>query len=236
MRLALPLALVLALGGCVATYPTLPDAPAAQIAPIQPARAAAENFLTVVSRVEPVAERYCRSRGIARNCDFRIVIDDRPGQPPNAFQTLDKLNRPVIGFTLALIADARNPDELAFVLGHEAAHHIEGHIPKRQDQALSGALLAGVLAQASGLSPDEVTKAQNLGAEVAARSYSKDFELQADALGAEIALVAGYDPVLGTGFFDRLPDPGDKFLGSHPPNAARKAQVAATVRRLQGRS
>lgn len=234
MRLPLILALSLALGGCVTSYPTPPAAPAGTSPAVQPARAAAENFLTVVSRVEPVAESYCRSRRVAQNCDFRIVVDDRPGQPPNAFQTLDRFDRPVIGFTLALIADARNADELAFVLGHEAAHHIAGHIPKRQDQALSGALLAGVLAQASGLTPDEVRAAQNLGAEVAARSYSKDFELEADALGAEIALVAGYDPLRGAGFFDRLPDPGDKFLGSHPPNAARKAQVAATVRRLQG--
>jgi predicted Zn-dependent protease len=234
MRLTLVFALSLALGGCISSYPAPPDAPATAVLPVQPARAAAENFLTVVSRVEPVAERYCRSRGVVGNCDFRIVIDDRPGQPPNAFQTLDSLSRPVIGFTLALIADARNTDELAFVLGHEAAHHIEGHIPKRQDQALSGALLAGVMAQASGLTPDEVKMAQNLGAEVAARSYSKEFELEADALGTEIALVAGFDPVRGTGFFDRLPDPGDRFLGSHPPNAARKALVAATVRRLQG--
>ena len=140
----------------------------------------------------------------------------------------------MIGFTLALIADARNPDELAFVLGHEASHHIKGHIPKRQDQALSGGLLAGVLAQASGLSPDEVRAAQNLGAQVAAQSYSKDFELEADALGAEIALAAGYDPILGSGFFDRLPDPGNRFLGSHPPNAQRKALVVATVKRLRG--
>ena len=235
MRLSLLFALPFALGGCISTYPAPPpDAPAVAIALGQPARVAAENFLTVVARVEPVAESYCRSRGVARNCDFRIVIDDRPGQPPNAFQTLDRFNRPVIGFTLALIADARNQDELAFVLGHEASHHIEGHIPKRQDQALSGALLAGVLAQANGLTAEEVIQAQNLGAEVAARSYSKDFELEADALGAEIALAAGYDPVRGTGFFDRLPDPGDKFLGSHPPNAARKAVVVATVRRLQG--
>ncbi len=147
---------------------------------------------------------------------------------------MDSFNRPVIGFTVALIMDARNQDELAFVLGHEAAHHVEGHIPKRQDQAMSGALMAGILAQASGLTPEEVQQAQTLGAEVAARSHSKDFELQADALGAEIALVAGFDPVRGTAFFDRLPDPGDRFLGSHPPNAARKAVVAATVRRLTG--
>lgn len=238
MRRILPALLTLVLGGCVATYPappaiTLPQSPGA-VASVQPPRVAAETFLTVVSRVEPVAERYCRDRGVAPNCDFRIVVDDRPGQPPNAFQTVDSFGRPVIGFTLALIADARNADELAFVLGHEAAHHVAGHIPKRQDQAMSGALLAGVLAQASGLSPEEVQEAQNMGAEVAARSYSKDFELEADSLGAEIALVAGYDPMRGTGFFDRLPDPGDKFLGSHPPNAARKAQVATTVRRLTG--
>jgi predicted Zn-dependent protease len=234
MRLPFLAALLMTLGGCVATYPAPAPLPVAQVAPVQPARAAAENFLTVVSRVEPVAESYCRSVGVVRNCDFRIVVDDRPGQPPNAFQTLDRSGRPVIGFTLALIADARNPDELAFVLGHEAAHHIAGHIPKRNDQALSGALLAGVLAQASGLSPDEVRAAQNMGAEVAARSYSKEFELEADALGAEIAFAAGYDPVRGSGFFDRLPDPGDKFLGSHPPNAQRKALVEATVRRLRG--
>lgn len=235
MRLPLLLGFSLALGGCVATYPAPP--PVAQppvVAATLPPRAAAETFLSVIARVEPVAESYCRSRRTTQNCDFRIVVDDRPGQPPNAFQTLDKANRPVIGFTLALIADARNADELAFVLGHEAAHHIEGHIPKRQDQALSGAVLAGVLAQASGLSPEEVRAAQNIGAEVAARSYSREFELEADALGTEIAYRAGYDPVRGTGFFDRLPDPGDRFLGSHPPNAERKQRVVSTLRRLQG--
>jgi predicted Zn-dependent protease len=235
MRLPLIAFTVLALAACVAPVPLPPGETAPEtVAAPQPARAAAETFLTVVARVEPVAERYCRSRGEVQNCDFLIVVDDRPGQPPNAFQTLDRRNRPVIGFTLALIADARNADELAFVLGHEAAHHIAGHIPRRRDEALSGALVAGVLAQASGLSPEEVRAAQNIGAEIAARTYSREFELEADALGAEIALAAGFDPIRGTGFFDRLPDPGDRFLGSHPPNAQRKAQVAATVRRLQG--
>ena len=235
MRLPLIAVLVLALAGCVPV--TLPPDPVPVAAPAsvnQTIRAQAQTFLQVVAAVEPVAEQVCRSRSSARNCDFRIVVDDRPGQPPNAFQTLDNRGRPVIGFTLALIADARNADELAFVLGHEAAHHIAGHIPRRQEQAMSGALLAGVLAQASGLSPEEVRAAQNMGAEVAARSYSREFELEADALGAEIALIAGFDPVRGSGFFDRLPDPGDRFLGSHPPNAQRKAQVAATVRRLRG--
>ena len=38
-------------------------------------------FAQVTTRVEPVAERECRSRTSGVNCDFRIVIDDRAGQP-----------------------------------------------------------------------------------------------------------------------------------------------------------
>ena len=47
---------------------------------------------------------------------------------PGWIDTLQAQGRPVIFFTLGLIADARNSDELAFVLGHEAAHHIAGHL------------------------------------------------------------------------------------------------------------
>lgn len=202
-------------------------------APLTP-RQAADNFIRVVGRVEPMTEEICRARTRGVNCDFRIVIDDRPGQGPNAFQTLDESGRPVLGFTLALVADARNEDEIAFVLGHEASHHILGHIPQSQQTAMAGAMVAGILAQATGADAAAVQSAQRLGATVGARRYSRGFELEADALGAEIALMAGYDPVLGTGFFDRLPDPGDQFLGSHPPNAQRKAQVQAVVARLRG--
>ena len=228
------------LAGCVPAYgPAYPPpgpAPVVQpvvAAPLAP-REAAANFLRVVRRVEPMTEDICRARTRGVNCDFQIVIDDRPGQGPNAFQTLDRSGRPILGFTLALIADARNEDEIAFVLGHEASHHILGHIPQTQQTAMAGAMMAGILAQATGADAQAVEAAQRMGAGVGARRYSRSFELEADALGAEIALYAGYDPVLGTGFFDRLPDPGDRFLGSHPPNAQRKAQVAAVVARLRG--
>jgi predicted Zn-dependent protease len=181
-----------------------------------------------------MTEEICRARTRGVNCDFRIVIDDRPGMGPNAFQTLDETGRPILGFTLALIADARNADEIAFVLGHEASHHILGHIPQQQQTAMAGAMVAGILAQATGAGSDAVQAAQQMGATVGARRYSRDFELEADALGTEITFYAGYDPVLGAGFFDRLPDPGDQFLGSHPPNSQRKAQVRAVVARLGG--
>ena len=246
MKHALLLSMVLALGACVpATGPAGPGvvlekAPSSPVAP-PPApvfatspRQAVSTFVAVVERVEPIAEAMCRERArFGVNCDLQIVVDTRPGQPPNAFQTVDGRGRPIVGFTLALIADARNADEIAFVMGHEAAHHIAGHIPKREESALAGALVAGVLAQASGADPQAVRAAQDLGAEVGARSYSQEFELEADSIGAELAFRAGFDPITGSGFFDRLPDPGDRFLGSHPPNAARKALVRRVTERLR---
>lgn len=228
------------LAGCVQTVPSFPLPPApAPIAQPQPnaplaPNLAARNFVSVVQRVEPVAEAYCRQTGQVSNCDFRIVVDDRAGQPVNAFQTVDRQGRPLLVFSLALIAEARNVDEMAFVVGHEAAHHIRGHIPKAQQSAVTGAILAGILAAASGAGQAGVEQAQQVGAGVGARSYSKDFELQADALGTEIAFDAGYDPLRGSAFFDRLPDPGDQFLGSHPPNAQRKATVARVMAGLRG--
>ena len=221
---------ILALAACDATMVSGPaGAPNSAAAPGTTAQsqAIARDFVEVVRTVEPVAEQECRARTSLTKCDFRIVVDDRPDQPSNAFQTLDEAGRPVIAFTIRLIADARNKDELAFVLGHEAAHHIAGHIQRTQQNAVAGAVIAGSLAVLLGGNPEDVETAQRTGAQVGARTYSKEFELEADALGTIITERAGYDPVRGAEFFTRIPDPGDRFLGTHPPNSER----IATVRR-----
>jgi predicted Zn-dependent protease len=209
--------------------PTSAQTPAQTVASSQAAR----NFITAVEAVEPVAERICRERTRGVSCDFRIAIDDRPDQAPNAFQTLDDYGRPILAFNLALIANARNVDELAFVMGHEAAHHISGHIPQQQQSATEGALLAGILVAVGGGGDEAIQQAQQIGATVGARRFSKGFELEADALGTEITERAGFDALRGAAFFDRLPDPGNAFLGTHPPNASRRATVAKAVAALR---
>ncbi|TMM51634.1 M48 family metallopeptidase [Sulfitobacter sabulilitoris] len=235
-RLLAATAAALALAACDVTTSTysgpIPSAPASTptaSGPTLSANQAARAFVQVVSTVEPVAERECRARTTSVNCDFNIVVDDRPGQPANAYQTLDRSGRPVIAFTLPLIADARNADELAFVMSHEAAHHIQGHIARQQQNAVAGAVIFAGLATLSGGNTDAVQTAQRVGAQVGARSYSKNFELEADALGTIISARAGYNPVRGAQFFTRIPDPGDKFLGTHPPNADRLDTVRRTA-------
>ncbi len=225
MQRLIALVIVLAaLAGCddVVIESSTGQAPASQ--PL-PARSDARTFAQVVRAIEPVAERECRARTRGVNCDFRIVVDDRRGLPSNAYQTEDETGRPIIAFTQALIRDARNADEIAFVMGHEAAHHIEGHLARQQQNAVAGAVIFGGLATLSGGDAGAVENAQRLGATVGARSYSKEFELEADALGTVITARAGFDPLVGALFFDRIPDPGDRFLGTHPPNAERKAVV-----------
>ncbi len=226
-------AVVLALAGCAVTPMPEPmpgplPAPSAEIAagPRESARA----FVAVISRMEPAVERECLQRRTQPiSCDFLFVVDDRPGLEPNAFQTVDASGRPIIGFTLSLIGEARNMDELAFVVGHEASHHILGHINRKTSAATMGAVILGGLASAYGGNPETIRSAQDFGAEFGARYYSKNWELEADYLGAIITLIAGYDPGNGAQFFARIPDPGDKILGTHPSRAARMEQVTRAV-------
>ncbi|GGB01311.1 M48 family metallopeptidase [Allosediminivita pacifica] len=199
------------------------------------ASAAARQFVEVVQTVEPVAEAACRRAASQDNCDFLIVADDRPGQPANAFQTVDSRGRPILAFNLALISSVENPDELAFVMGHEASHHILAHINRMQDSASVGAVIFSGIAAVTGANADAVRTAESLGAQVGARTFSKDFELEADRLGTIITARAGYDPVRGALFFNRIPDPGNRFLGTHPPNSQRMDVVRRTVAEMGGR-
>jgi predicted Zn-dependent protease len=229
-RAFVALGFVAALAACE-VVPMAPSGPGSAVPPSTTldSHTTARSFVRVVSTLEPVAERECLARTQNLNCDFNIVVDDRPGQPANAYQTLDRQGRPIIAFTLALIADARNEDELAFVMGHEAAHHIAGHIGRQQQNAVAGAVIFAGLATLSGGDANAVRSAQELGAQVGARSYSKEFELEADSLGTIITKRAGYDPLRGAEFFTRIPDPGDRFLGTHPPNASRLETVRRTA-------
>ena len=226
-----PIALVLALtlAGCSLTPPP-PPAPQTpqEAARAERARAAVATFLGVVDRVEPVAEAFCTREAPDLDCDFIILVDRDPTAPPNAFQTTNRRGQPLIIFTVALIAEAENPDQLAFVMGHETAHHIARHISLQDAEAADGARIFSDLARASGADARTVAEAAQIGSIVASRRFSQGAELEADAIGTVIAHGAGYDPVRGADFFRRLPDPSGRFLSTHPPNAAR----FATVRRI----
>lgn len=189
------------------------------------------RFTTAVRRMRPMLAKTCKNSNLNLNCDFVIVINPDPKSPPNAFQTVNEAGQPILGFTMALLNDMYNTDEIAFVIGHEGAHHILGHLDQQRQSANGGATLFAVLAAALGGSARSVDAATNIGAAVGGRNYSKKYELEADRLGAQMTARAGFDPVLGADYFMRIPDPGNKFFGTHPRNADRIAGVRAAIGR-----
>lgn len=211
--------------------------------------AARRQFSQVVARVEPAAERFCRQETVDRknfDCDIKIEIDDRASFR-NAYQTYGANDEIIVGFTLPMIMDARNPDELAFVMGHEMGHHIGQHISKQQQQAIAGALIMGAItaygqASANSTNPyryrgndqHEMNRNVALGMGAGQAAYSQTYELESDVIGTAIAKMAGYDPVKGARYFARpeetkMADGSLSFWGTHPPDAKRIATVLATL-------
>lgn len=223
------LLMALVLAGCaIAPMPGPAPAPAPG-APPPAAASTRADFSAVVTRMRPVATQVCRERSPHLDCNFIVVLDDRPDQPPNAFHSRDERGRPMIAFTESLIRELRSHDEIALIFGHEAAHHIADHIPRIQRQAMTGALLGGLAAALTGVDQTTAQQIVNVSATVGARRYSKPFELEADRLGAVIAARGGFDPLNGAQIFRRIPDPGNQFLGTHPPNAERLREVERAV-------
>lgn len=229
-RLFAVLLAALLAAGCALPPPAtpLPGAPARPEASVTRAQ-----FDAVVRQMSPVATQVCRERSPHLRCEFTVLLDDRPGQPPNAFHRREADGRPVIAFTESLIRDLRSADEIALIFGHEAAHHIADHLPRIQREAQTGALIGGVAALLIGADQTTTQQIVNVSATVGARRYSKPFELEADRIGALIAERAGFDALAGAQLFRRIPDPGNQFLGTHPPNAERLREVEQAVARVR---
>lgn len=230
MRALILLLSVLSLGACVSPAPVAAPSPTATArdVPVSVARA-----IEVTRRMEPVAEQICRSQTPRQNCDFEFLVNTDPRGGVNAFQTLNPdTGRPVIILTVGLIRSVRNADELAFVIGHETAHHIAEHIAQQEAAALAGAQIFGETALRSGANREEIIAAAQQGALVGLRQFSQAAELEADSLGTQITCRAGFDPIIGARFFSQLPDPDAGVFGTHPPNAARVQIVRDTVAQL----
>ena len=213
----------------------------------------ARQFVNVISRVEPVAEQFCReemAESLGFVCDIQVMYENLTLER-NAYQLYDDNENPIIVFTISMIADARNEHEIAFILGHEVGHHIGRHIQKKNQQALAGALVLGALTAVgkayesranpyrdTAMDQREMNRNMEAGFALGRRAFSQTYELEADVIGTYISRSAGYDPVLGARFFAR-PEPAKtvdgklSFWGTHPPDEERLATILATVRQLK---
>jgi predicted Zn-dependent protease len=115
---------------------------------------------------------------------------------------------------------AQDPDELAFLLGHEMGHVLRGHA---RSQLTARTFLNAVTARLSG--------AGLMLRQLLNQGYSRELELEADREGARLAAAAGFDPRAAARALQRLARgaSGDaglmEYFSSHPPIAERVRQL-----------
>ena len=138
-----------------------------------------------------------------------------------------------------LLARVKNDDELAAVLGHEIGHVHAHHVVRQQEatQALNYAALLGMLL--SVVQPAAGALASAASASVSLQ-YQRQFEQEADYLGARYLHSSGYDPRAMLDFFKQLSDdnrlaPGGvpPYLQSHPVTDERLNHLEAVLKTQQ---
>jgi predicted Zn-dependent protease len=110
-------------------------------------------------------------------------------------------------------------DELAFILGHEMAHIVQGHV---MDRLLANSMIRATLGRLSPVGGLLGQPIVGLAATLLNQGYSQDNELEADRVGIQLASHAGFDPTAAARLFarlrslggDRLPLGG--YFSAHP--------------------
>ncbi|OGX29646.1 MAG: hypothetical protein A3B78_02505 [Omnitrophica WOR_2 bacterium RIFCSPHIGHO2_02_FULL_67_20] len=130
----------------------------------------------------------------------------------------------------------RAENELAFILGHELAHTVAQHLVKRyralqQQELIFAVAAAGAAAITRGGSETAsrvALQAVSLAREAVNSTYSQQDELEADQLGIQYVIRAGYDPSVALDLltdFARFDNPWP-FLRTHPYILTRREYLA----------
>ena len=124
---------------------------------------------------------------------------------------------------------------LAIVLGHEIAHAVARHsaeqmstqIKQQYGMQIGAAVLGGIGVGSSTSSIIQAIAAQ--GFNFKNLSYSRSHESEADHMGLIFAAMAGYDPQVAVGFWQRMAAASNnqrsEFLSDHPSDATRIKQI-----------
>ena len=142
-----------------------------------------------------------------------------------------------IFLTSGLVLSLQNEGQLAVVLGHEIAHIAKKHTlnEMKNSKTLGGLVEAGGGAlKASSFGNDAnfgnfTSFIKDLGSKIAAHSFSKELELEADMEGIRYAYDTGYDPNAILGVLDILSEKDSQVSGDHATTSDRRAAFQAQL-------
>ena len=123
-------------------------------------------------------------------------------------------------------------DEVAMIMGHEAAHALREHARERMGKTAATRIGAGLLSQLLGLggTGDALL---NVGGELLTLKFSREDESEADLVGIELAARAGYDPRAGVTLWQKMAEAGKSappaFISTHPSGPTRIGDIEANL-------
>jgi predicted Zn-dependent protease len=169
-----------------------------------------------------------------RSFEYRVKVVDDPNV--NAFT----FGAGRLYVNAGLLARMENEAQVAMVLGHEIAHAAHSHVTEGM-KATAGinmlGQLAGQAAASSGRIDYEVLQhTYNYSMNAATNGHGRSQESEADELGLDYLVNAGYDPREASGTFEQLlKEHGDPskmdafFYSSHPRNQERMERTTKWV-------
>lgn len=129
-----------------------------------------------------------------------------------------------------LLKVATSDDELAVVMGHEAAHAIAKHGAERMSRGVATQIVFGVASATGEIDPAIVEAAAVAYGALGETAFSRGEESEADEIGLMIAADAGFDPRSAVGFWKKMSAVGGEkppeFLSTHPSDESRANRLA----------
>jgi predicted Zn-dependent protease len=129
-----------------------------------------------------------------------------------------------------------NDDEVAMIMGHEAAHALREHARERMGKTAATKIGAGLLSQLLGLG-NTGDALLNMGGQLLTLKFSREDESEADLIGIELAARAGYDPHGGVTLWQKMAAASKgappQFISTHPSGPTRIRDIEVNLPKVQ---
>jgi predicted Zn-dependent protease len=130
-----------------------------------------------------------------------------------------------------------NDDEVAMIMGHEAAHALREHARERMGKTMAtrGAIEIGASLFGLGGASRMVA---DMGGQLLTLKFSREDESEADLVGIELAARAGYDPRSGVTLWQKMAQASKgappQFMSTHPSGPTRIKDIEANIPKVAG--
>jgi len=127
-------------------------------------------------------------------------------------------------------------DEVAAIMGHEAAHALREHARERMGKTAATRIGAGLVSSLLGLGAVGDTML-NMGGQLLTLRFSREDETEADIVGMDLAARAGYDPAAGLTLWQKMMAASKRappeFMSTHPAGDTRIRDIGEKLPKVQ---